>query len=132
MIGTPGPDIERDADLARRFRAERTHDERAVPGFARVLARREPAARRRWLQPAAVIAAAAAVIFAGERWRRAETGPSHPFVVVPGDLRVPTDYLLDIAGATMSAGEVPSIGAIDWYPLAGSAGTAPATSSRRN
>ena len=35
---------------------------------------------------------------------------------VPGSLRVPTDYFLDLATAP-TTDEVPSIGDIDWYPL---------------
>lgn len=136
MRTTRGADMERDpereTDLARRFRAERAHDARSVPTFARVIARRNAGVPRRWLQPAVVLAAAAVVMVAGELWRRTATDAAAAIVLVPGQLRVPTDYLLDLAGAALSAGEVPSIGTIDWYPLAGSSGAGPATTGRRN
>lgn len=136
MNGMPGPEIEPetapDDELARRFAAERALDARSVPGFTHVLARGRAGRRHGMLRPAMALGVAAVVLVTGGIWRRAATGAADPaFVVVPGEMRVPTDFLLDIAGGTMRAGEVPSIGAIDWYPLADGPGTGPA-STRRN
>jgi hypothetical protein len=129
---TPRPDPDQDGDLAQRFSAERAHDERSVPGFARVLERGRVRTRHPMLQPAMALGAAAIVLVAGGIWRHATTDPiGTAFVVVPGQLRLPTDFLLDIASNSMRAGEMPSIGAIDWYPLR-EASAAPITTRRRN
>jgi hypothetical protein len=44
-------------------------------------------------------------------------------------MRVPTDYFLDVA-TPVRAGELPSIGSVDWYPLV-AADADPTTDSRR-
>ena len=45
--------------------------------------------------------------------------PNAPKMVIaftPGEMRVPTDYLLDMV-TYPRAGEIPRIGASDWFPL---------------
>ncbi len=123
-----------DDDLHRRFAAERAHDAVTTPPFARVLAPRRQALRRRWLQPSFALGALAIVILAAGLWRRSvrEDETRTSIVIVPGQMRVPTDFLLDLArNTTTRAGEVPSIGAIDWYPLQPPGDMAP-TTTRRN
>ena len=124
-----------DDDLRQRFAAERAHDAATVPPLARVLARRGSPSRRRLLQPALALGMVALLVVAAGVWRRAvhEDGERAGIVIVPGQLRVPTDFLLDLASNTTTrAGEVPSIGAIDWYPLVPQAERAPNPTSRRN
>ena len=139
MKTTPDDVPARDDDLRQLFAAERAREEPTVPAFARVLTRgaasRRTAVRRGWLQPAVAFGAAAIVVVAVAVWRPSarDDGAQAAFVVVPGQLRVPTDFLLDIASNTaLRAGEVPSIGALDWYPLVPRANAAPNTTSRRN
>ena len=109
-----------DRDLKARFQVERAHDERSAPGFASVLARRRAAARRP-VTPFRWAAALAAVVLLAVLVTRL-TKPEPLFAITPGDLRVPTDYLLDIA-LSQRAGEIPSIGTVDWFPLTPSADT---------
>ena len=139
MKTTPDDVPARDDDLRQLFAAERAREEPTVPAFARVLTRvaatQRRAVRRGWLQPAVAFGAAAIVVVAVAVWRPSarDDGAHVTFIVVPGQLRVPTDFLLDIASNTaLRAGEVPSIGALDWYPLVPRANAAPNTTSRRN
>ena len=139
MNTTPDDVPARDDALRQHFAAERAREEPTVPAFAQVLTR-VPAPQRTtilrgWLQPAVALGAAAIVVVAVGVWRPSarDDGTQATFVVVPGQLRVPTDFLLDIASNTaLRAGEVPSIGALDWYPLVPRADAAPNTTSRRN
>lgn len=108
-----------DRDLRALFRAEKAQDERSVPAFANVLARRR--ASRRHLAPLRLAAALGAVILIAVLLARL-TKPQPLFAFTPGDMRVPTDYLLDLA-LTQRAGEIPRIGTVDWYPLTASAET---------
>lgn len=124
-----------DDALRQRFAAERAHDAATVPTLARVLAPRRAPSARRLLWPAFALGAVAIVIVAAGVWRRTinENGERASFVLVPGQMRVPTDFLLDLAtNATTRAGVVPSIGAIDWYPLVPQSEMAPNTTPRRN
>ena len=111
-----------DRDLERLFAGVRTQDERHAPSFGRVLARRPaigPALGLRWGLAFAVAAVAAVGL-----WR--VVTPDAPRIVIaltPGDMRVPTDYLLDMV-TYPRAGEIPRIGAADWYPLPQSGGSA--------
>jgi hypothetical protein len=110
-----------DHDLRERFLAERAADERDAPAFARMVApRRVMTARRRQRARLAFGTVAALIIVVG-LWRRPARVPRRGtgmVTLVPGQMRVPTDFLLDIARNTsVRAGEVPSIGALDWYPL---------------
>lgn len=113
-----------DHELQRLFREARVSEEERVPSFARVLAPRSP--RRRPLQVRFVMAVASVVLAAVAVWRLAT--PNEPRLViafVPGEMRVPTDYLLEMA-TYPRAGDIPRIGASDWFPvllpLAGDAG----------
>jgi hypothetical protein len=75
------------------------------------------------------------VVLAAGVWRRVvrEDGTGLSIVIVPGQMRVPTDFLLDLASNTTTrAGEIPTIGAIDWYPLVPQAEMPPNATSRRN
>jgi hypothetical protein len=105
----------RDDDLAGLFRDERLDDRRRTPGFDAVLASRRAPGRRRpalRLAAAAVLGTAAVLV-----WRLAGPSPaSPPFEFRAGDLRVPTDFLLELTGSG-GAGLVPRIGEVDWYPL---------------
>ena len=63
------------------------------------------------------MAAVAVTLVALVLWRLAV--PNEPKLVIaftPGEMRVPTDYLLDMA-TYPRAGEIPRIGASDWFPL---------------
>ena len=110
---------ERDRDLERLFGEARAAEESSAPTFARVLTPRTAAtvpraARRR----ATALAAAAALVLAGLVWWWRAAVPNEPQLViafVPGEMRVPTDYLLDMATFTR-AGEIPRIGA-EWFPV---------------
>lgn len=119
-----------DRDLAARFAEARARDTASAPAFHRVLAGR---ARRRWhpwLVPAFALGALTVVAVALSTWRTAQRPDAPPaFAIVPGEMRVPTDYFLDVA-ITVRAGELPSIGAVDWYPLV-PADADPTTDSRR-
>jgi hypothetical protein len=123
-------DHEHDSDLRERFAAERAHEASQVPALGRVLAPRR--SRRVLLRRAFALGTVALVFAAVFVWRRTETPlVEGPFAVVPGELRVPTDYFLEIGG-TVRAGEVPAIGAVDWYPLMPGESGRPDASSRRN
>lgn len=129
MTETP----EDDRDLERRFAAERAHDARMVPAFAQSFVRADRVAHRPLLRPVMALGAVAVMVIAAGLWRRAPMTVSEAgFVVVPGEMRVPTDFLLDMVSTTVRAGEVPSIGAVDWYPLVPDAGAGQNATSRRN
>jgi len=108
-----------DRDLERRFSAMRSADDHRTPPLAAVLARR-PAATRRVQSHIAVgfaVAVAVAASAALAVWR--SSTPNEPTAVVaftPGEMRVPTDYLLDMVTAPR-AGEIPRLGAAPWFPL---------------
>lgn len=110
-----------DRDLERLFGDVRAEDERHAPPFSRVLAGRRaarPASRLRWTVALAVVA-----VIAVGLWRLTTTSaPTIVIALTPGDMRVPTDYLLDMV-TYPRAGEIPRIGAADWYPLPQSGGT---------
>jgi hypothetical protein len=109
-----------DRGLEALFQAERSHDERSAPSFAKVLAERRAVARRP-LTPLRLAAALAAVVLLAVLLTRL-TKPEPLFAFTPGDLRVPTDYLLDLA-QSQRAGEIPRIGTVDWFPLTPSVDT---------
>jgi hypothetical protein len=115
-----------DRDLERLFAGVRTEDERHAPPFGRVVAGRRAAARAprlRWALALAVVAVVAVGL-----WRlMPSSAPTIVIALTPGDMRVPTDYLLDMV-TYPRAGEIPRIGAADWYPLPQSGGT---SSTRR-
>lgn len=107
--------MDSDRDLERLFADVRAAEERSAPTFARVLAARAPAPRAARLR---VALAAAAMVLAGVVWwwRAAPSEPRLVIAFVPGEMRVPTDYLLDMATFTR-AGEIPRIGAAEWFPI---------------
>jgi hypothetical protein len=112
------PESSQDDDLQQLFQRARAHDALNAPSFARVLARSAEPTRRRQLWPALAFGVAVAALVI---WRLTPVGPREPvFALVPGDMRVPTDFLLDIASFPR-AGEIPRIGVTDWYPLPPSA-----------
>ncbi len=102
-----------DQDLERLFHEVRAADRQRAPSFPSVLAGRPSRRPRPVLWPA--LATSVALVVALAFWRL--TIPSEaPFVLRAGDLRVPTDYLLDIVSVPR-AGEIPRIGIVDWFPL---------------
>lgn len=107
-----------DRDLERLFQQARARDARNAPSFAGVLARSARPSRRRQLWPALVFGVAVAAVLI---WRLTPVASREPvFAFVPGEMRVPTDFLLDLANVPR-AGEIPQIGVADWYPLPPSA-----------
>lgn len=108
------PDRE-DADLRAAFETVRKVDLTETPPFARVRAGRRRT-ERRWswlLVPAAVAAAVVAIVVA--RSKPAE--PPEWLQMTAGQLRTPTDFLLEVSGAE-NLSTVPSIGATGgWFPL---------------
>lgn len=107
---------EDDRDLERRFLEVRAEDARRAPPYASMLTPRRPRERR--LQPRLVMACAAVLVLAvAGIWRLATPNAQQlAIALTPGDMRVPTDYLLDLAPFSR-AGEIPRIGAEDWYPV---------------
>ena len=111
----------RDRDLVQRFSELRAADKRSAPSFASVMARRTATVRRP-LWPA--LAGSLALVVLVAVWRLTTT--TEPFELRAGDLRVPTDYLLDLVAVPVArAGEIPKVGVVDWYPLE------PSTQERR-
>lgn len=110
-----------DRELRPLFQAERVRDERSAPGFASVVAGRHSVVRRT-LTPLRLATGLAAVALAAVLLSRGTSKPEPLFAITPGDLRVPTDYLLDLARFSR-AGEIPRIGVVDWFPLTPSADT---------
>jgi hypothetical protein len=108
--------VEPDRDLERLFLEARAEDERRVPSFAQVVRARPVRTRSpryRW-----ALALAMVVLVAAGVWRLT-AAPNAPRMVIsfaPGEMRVPTDYLLDMVPYPR-AGEIPRIGASDWFPL---------------
>lgn len=110
--------IEPDDDsLLRQFAEWREADMARTPAFARVEAGRPRVRVRTWQRPALAFASVALVVVAVVRWRApsAEVA-STQIAFTAGSLRVPTDFLLDQV-ASVRAGQVPTIGSVDWYPL---------------
>jgi hypothetical protein len=105
----------RDQDLERLFEEARERDGRRVPSFVQVLERRRETKHRP--RTALVIAIAAVILAAIAIWRYATPNePKLEIAFTAGEMYVPTDYLLDMMHVPR-AGEVPRIGAADWYPL---------------
>ena len=109
-----------DRDLKALFQAERAQDGRSAPGFQNVLAGRRVVTRRP-VTAFRLAAALAAIVLLAVLLTRL-TQPRPLFAIRPGELRVPTDYLLDLA-LSNRAGEIPRIGTVDWFPLTPSADT---------
>jgi hypothetical protein len=105
-----------DRDLEHRFLDARAADAHRVPSFASVLAPRHAQHRRLRLRFVLALAAGVALAAAGI-WRLSTpNAPAPVLAFTPGDMRVPTDYLLDLA-TYPRAGEIPRIGDADWYPI---------------
>ena len=142
---TPGgrpPMPDEDAPLRDRFAAMRATDAPHTPAFERVVQGRRAAQQSRasastpWLRPAMALGALALLAVAVGTWRgravptttlataRDSVVIPPTLAFVPGSLRVPTDYFLDLANATR-VDEVPSIGDVDWYPLLPASDSAP-------
>jgi hypothetical protein len=106
-----------DRPLVDAFQALRERELGRVPPFERVLGRqpsRRPA--RRW---APALPVAAILVLAVGVWqeRDGEVEATVAFRINPGQLRTPTDFLLDLAGPDLVAG-VPTFGRIDdWFAL---------------
>ncbi|MGQ0642871.1 MAG: hypothetical protein ACT4P6_19165 [Gemmatimonadaceae bacterium] len=101
-----------DRDLSDLFQEQRSAEARRAPAFVRVMAQRSRP-QRRALLPA--LAGSLAVVAVVAVWRL--TGnPAAPYELRAGDLRVPTDYLLELV-TVPRAGEIPRVGVVDWYPL---------------
>jgi hypothetical protein len=110
-----------DRDLERLFQDVRAADARRAPAFARVMARGTQRANgRRTLWPA--LAGSVALVAIVVVWRL--TSHSALYELRPGEMRVPTDYLLELV-TIPRAGEIPRVGVVDWFPLESS------TSNRR-
>ena len=120
-----------DRDLERLFLEARADDERHTPSFASMLEPHRTPRRRLRPTPRLAIALAAGVALAAAGVWRLVT-PNAPATVIaftPGDMRVPTDYLLDLA-TYPRAGEIPRIGAADWYPVPLASDASPDTRRR--
>jgi hypothetical protein len=100
---------DQDQDLASQFQQQRLDDAARTPSFARILSRRAPARRRPWV-PVLALGAAIMVIVSVFVARERPNPSKAPFTIAVGDLRMPTDFLLDVQS-------VPSIGrSDDWFP----------------
>ena len=104
--------MQSDRDLEQRFSSARAVDERHVPSFERVLA-----ARRRSAPMLTARVAIAAVVVAAAvvgTWRLV-TPAEETIAFTPGDMRVPTDFLLETLSYPR-AGDIPRIGTSDLLP----------------
>ena len=108
-------------DLERVFHDVREADRRRAPSFTKVMAGRSMVRRPHSLWPALVTSV---VVVAAVMVLRIMPRPSAPFEIRPGEMRVPTDYLLELV-TVPRAGEIPRVGSVDWFPLESS------TSNRR-
>ena len=106
---------EADQDLKDQFHRLRAEDAAWTPSFERVRSRRP--VRRRPLIPMLALGAAAVVVALVLVTRHRPSPVAGLFTIAVGDLRMPTDFLLDVQS-------VPSIArSDDWFPnLSGSKG----------
>lgn len=101
------------SDLERRFAEVRAAEERSVPPFARVIAKRPAGAPVSWSRVA--LAAVVVIALSVGTWRLVSR-PNAPVVAfTPGDMRMPTDFLLETLNYPR-AGEIPQIGTSDLLP----------------
>ncbi|MDX2059293.1 MAG: hypothetical protein SFV24_15900 [Gemmatimonadales bacterium] len=108
---------ERDDDIRELFHGARRADTAWTPSFERVRAGRprRPAPRGRLLAAAVVTMAAAVVLAVVVRSRAPQVPPELVHMEV-GQLRMPSDFLLDVLGAE-TLRSVPAIGrSDDWFP----------------
>ncbi len=109
-------DDNEDQDLEATFRAARARDTAWTPGFHRVLTRQPPTRRRPWGVGLGALLTAAALVAVVVVRTRTHRQAEAPFTITVGSLRMPTDFLLDIAGAE-TLRTVPAIGrSDDWFP----------------
>ena len=101
-----------DRDFEQRFSAARAADEPRAPSFARVMAPRRSIAPVSWLRVA--IAASVVAAVAVGSWRLAKPNVD-TIVFTPGEMRVPTDFLLETLSYPR-AGDIPRIGTSDLLP----------------
>ena len=121
-----------DEALSQKFAAERAQDEARTPLFERVVRGRSCTPARRWTQAAFAVCAFALLAVAFARMRAPATTRSTPLIAfTPGELRVPTDFLLDQA-ASLRVDAMPSIGAVDWSPLPNDNAPSNTVTHRRN
>src|SRR5688500_16141695 len=89
-----------DEELRELFQGDRARDLEWVPSFERTVAARRASGRPALRLPA-LIALGAVLVAGAVFWRRADRSdePSLALIqFVPGDLRTPTDFLLDVPG----------------------------------
>ena len=106
-----------DRVLVDAFRGLREREEARVPSFERVLGRRP--GRTPVLRWAPALLVAAMLLLTVGLWRGLgrEAEVAVPFQLQVGQLRTPTDFLLDLTGSEL-AGAVPTFGRIDdWFGL---------------
>ena len=101
------------SDLERRFAEAREAEGRRVPSFARVVAARPSKGPVSWSRLMLAAAVVAAVALGTWRFVRTPNAPAVAFT--PGDMRVPTDFLLETLNYPR-AGEIPQIGTSDLLP----------------
>lgn len=103
-----------DQDLKDQFRRLRAEDGARTPSFERVQSRR-PVRRR--VIPMLALGAAAVVVALVLVTRHRPSPVASPFTIAVGELRMPTDFLLEVQSVPLIA---PSN---DWFPnLSGSKG----------
>lgn len=105
-----------DSDLRERFGAARRTESAWTPSFERVRTGRTRRARPRvrLVMVPALVAAAALVLWLGRP--KVQETPEWLRITV-GQLRTPTDFLLDVNGAE-NLRTIPSIGSSEgWFPL---------------
>ena len=106
---------EADQDLKNQFQRLRAEDAAWTPTFERVQSRRSVRRRSVILMPA--LGAAAVVVALVLVTRHRPSPVAGPFTIAVGDLRMPTDFLLEVQSVPLIA---PSN---DWFPnLSGSKG----------
>ncbi len=107
---------DQDQDLRDQFQRLRAEDAAWTPSFERVRSRQWPTRRRPWV-PMLALGAAVGVVAAVLVVRSGTHRVAAPITIAVGDLRMPTDFLLDVQS-------VPSVGrSDDWFTnLPGSKG----------
>lgn len=124
---------QRDDDtLAERFATSRAQDEASTPHFERVVRGRSRATSRGWSGAAFACGAVALLVVAIVRVRTQSIERTPPLIAfTAGELRVPTDFLLDQA-ASLRADAMPTIGTVDWSPLSNDNALSNSATRRRN